>query len=339
MKRLLHSLAIFLAIGAAMTTTLPSYAQIQERTIRFSVGPAEDHPESDGVRDFARLVEQKSSGKIKVKGFFNGLLGSDSQAIQGLRSNTLEMTAPSSSPLVGLVKEFGVFDLPFLFNSNEEADALLDGPFGEHVLAKLQAKEMVGLGYWDNGFRNVTNSRRAITTAEGLKGLKLRVMQNPVYMDTFNALGVNAVPMAFSEVFTALETKTIDGQENPFTTIVTARLYEVQKFMSVSRHTYTPYVILISKKYWDGLSIQEQSILREAAHESRKLQRQINRKMDAAMLEKLKTLGMEVSEFSTAEQGKLRNTTKPIHEKFLKDIAPETVKLLNSELERIRAKR
>ena len=314
-------------------------AQIQDRTIRFSIGPAEDHPEADGVREFARLVEQKSGGKLKVKGYYNAVLGSDTQAIAGLRSGTLEMTAPSSSPLVGLVKEFGALDFPFLLNSNEEADALLDGPFGAHLLGKLRDKDLVGLAFWDNGFRNLTNSRRPISSADDIKGIKLRVMQNPVYMDTFTTLGANATPMSFSEVFTALETKAIDGQENPFTTIVTAKLYEVQKYLTTSRHSYTPFVVLVSRKFWDGLSRQEQDILATSAREAGTVQRRINRKFDADKLEHLKKVGMQVSDFAPAERARVREMTRPIHDKFSKDFAPDTVELMKAELAKIQARR
>jgi tripartite ATP-independent transporter DctP family solute receptor len=324
--------AALLAGGAA-----PVSAQIQERQVRFSIGPAEDHPEADGVREFARLVDQKSGGKIKVKGYFNAVLGADAQAIQALRSGTLEMTAPSSSPLVGLVKEFGVLDFPFLLNTNEEADALLDGPFGEHLLSKLRDKDLVGLAFWDNGFRNMTNSRRPITTAEDIKGVKLRVMQNPVYMETFSSLGANAVPMSFSEVFTALETKAIDGQENPFTTIVTAKLYEVQKYLTTSRHSYTPFVVLVSRKTWDGMSKQEQDILKTSAREAATVQRRINRKLDAEKLEQLKKVGMQVVDFSPAERSKLQAMTRPVHERFSKELGRDTLDLLQSEMTRIRS--
>lgn len=331
--------AALLAAALAVALAAPASAQIQERLIRFSIGPAEDHPEADGVREFARLVEQKSLGKMKVKGYFNAVLGADAAVIQALRAGTLEMTAPSSSPLVGMVKEFGALDFPFLLNSNEEADALLDGPFGEHLLAKLRDKDLVGLAFWDNGFRNLTNSRRPITTVEDIKGIKLRVLQSPVYLDTFNTLGANAIPMSFSEVFTALETKAIDGQENPFTTIVTAKLYEVQKHLTTSRHSYTPFVVLISKKYWDGLAKQEQDVLTAAAREAAVVQRRVNRKFDAEKLETLKKVGMQVVDFSPAERTKLRDLTRPVHDKFSKEFGRDTVDLMGAEMKKIQAKR
>ena len=212
-------------------------AQVRDRTIRFSLGPAEDHPESHGARIFADLVDKKSGGKLKVRNFYNATLGSDTQAVAALRAGTLEMTGPSSSPLVSLDKDFAVYDFAFLVKNEKEADALLDGPLGQMLLDKLKDKDLIGLAYWENGFRNLTNSRRAIEKVDDIKGLKLRVMQNPVYVETFQALGTNAVAMSFSEVFTALETKTIDAQENPLATIKTAKLNEVQIFFNVTGNT------------------------------------------------------------------------------------------------------
>ncbi|WP_232302803.1 DctP family TRAP transporter solute-binding subunit, partial [Elstera litoralis] len=168
-----------------------------------------------------------------------------------------EMMVGSTATLVGIVKDFGVYDLPFLFANEKEADAVLDGPFGEKLMAKLQEKGLIGLVYWENGFRNLTNSKRPVTKYEDLSGIKLRVMQNPIYIDMFNQFGANAVPMAFSELFTALETGTVDGQENPVTTIQSSKFYEVQKFLTISRHVYSPWIVMASKRWHDTLSPDE----------------------------------------------------------------------------------
>jgi tripartite ATP-independent transporter DctP family solute receptor len=155
---------------------------------------------------------------------------------------------------VGIMPELGVFDLPFLFANEKEADAVLDGDAGKYFNKKLPDAGLVNLAYWENGFRNLTNSKRPVQKAEDFDGIKVRVMQNNIFLDSFKTLGTNAVPMAFGEVFTALETKTIDGQENPFVTIETSKFYEVQKYLTVTRHAYTPFLILYSKKLWDQLS-------------------------------------------------------------------------------------
>src|SRR5262249_43311874 len=153
-----------------------------------------------------------------------------------------------------------LWDTPFLFSNVTEADAVLDGPIGEKVMAKLQEKGLVGLVYWENGFRNLTNSKHPVNKLEDLNGIKLRVMQNNVFLDSFKTLGTNAVPLAFSELFTALETGTVDGQENPFNTILSSKFYEVQKYLTITNHVYSPWIVLASKKWWDQLSKAEQKV-------------------------------------------------------------------------------
>jgi tripartite ATP-independent transporter DctP family solute receptor len=212
-----------------------------------------------------------------MKTFGSANLGSDEQMQSALVGGVQEMMVGSTAPLAGMVKEFGVFDLPFLFNSEKEADAVLDGPLGQDMLKKLEAKGIIGLVYWENGFRNMTNSKRPIARAEDLQGIKLRVMQNQIALGVFNTLGANAVPMPFSELFTALETRTVDGQENPITTIQSSKFYEVQPYLTITRHVYTPWVVLASKKWWDTLSPEEQKLIRQAAASSRDFERQDSR--------------------------------------------------------------
>jgi len=247
-----------LIAGAALLASTSVFAQFAERTIKFTNGVAADHPVADGVRRMQQVLDAKTGGKIKINAFWGGSAGGDLQATQALRAGTQEMVCTSSSPLVGIVKELGVFDLPFLFANEKEADAVLDGQAGEYFNKRLEAVGLVNLAYWENGFRNLTNSKRPVAKVEDFGGVKVRVMQNNIFLDTFKTLGTNAVPMAFGEVFTALETKTIDGQENPFVTIDTSKFYEVQKYLSVTRHAYTPFLILYSKKLWDQLSPAEQ---------------------------------------------------------------------------------
>ena len=234
------------AVGALALMTGTANAQFAERTIRVSNGINQNHPVGNGIAKMTACLTDKSGGKLKLQAFWGGALGGDLQAAQALRSGTLEMVVTSSSPLVGILPDLGVFDLPFLFTNEKEADAILDGSFGKYIADKLPAVGLVNLSYWENGFRNLTNSRRPVTKVEDFPGLKVRVMQNNVFLDTFKTLGANAVPMAFQEVFAALETKAIDGQENPFVTIDTSKLYEVQKFLSVTNHAYTPFLFLFS---------------------------------------------------------------------------------------------
>ena len=297
---------------------------------------AADHPVADGVKRMQEVLDAKTGGKIKINAFWGGAAGGDLQATQALRAGTQEMVCTSSSPLVGIIKELGVFDLPFLFANEKEVDAVLDGPAGEYFNKKLEAVGLVNLAYWENGFRNLTNSRRPVAKVEDFSGVKVRVMQNNIFLDTFKTLGTNAVPMAFGEVFTALETKTIDGQENPFVTIDTSKFYEVQKYLSVTRHAYTPFLILYSKKLWDQLSPAEQAVLREAAIEGRKAQRASIRAQSDKALAGLKAKGMQVNEISPTEQKRMFEKVKPVYDKHQESIGAEAINVVFDALKKVR---
>ena len=324
-----------LVAGVALAFAASANAQFTERTIKLTNGVVADHPVSAGVKRMQEVLDAKTGGKIKINSFWGGSAGNDLQATQALRAGTQEMVVTSTSPLVGIVKELGVFDLPFLFANEAEADAVLTGPAGEYFNAKLDAAGLVNLSYWENGFRNLTNSKRAVNKPEDFDGLKVRVMQNNIFLDTFKTLGSNAVPMAFPEVFTALETKTIDGQENPYVTIETSKFFEVQKFMSITRHAYTPFLVLYSKKLWEKLSPQEQAALREAAQEGRKAQLAAIRGADQKSLSFLKTK-LAVNEISPAEQKRMFERVKPVYDKNTPAIGADAIKVVFDELKKVR---
>jgi tripartite ATP-independent transporter DctP family solute receptor len=333
-------LAAVAAIGLAISTSpAPSFAQdIQERTIRWGHLNNPDHPVSMGVKKFAEIVAAKSGGKLKVREYPSNQLGSEMQQQSALRGGTQEMQSPATTSLVGIVKDFGLIDFPFIVSTPEQADALLDGPLGAALLAKLPEKDLVGLGYWDLGFRNVTNSRRPITKGEDLEGIKIRVIPNPVYLETFKTFGANPVPMSFTELYGALENRAVDGQENPFSVILSNKFYEVQKYLSVTNHTYSTNIILVSKKFWDKLSSAEQKILQDAAIESRDYQRKVSREQASKAVAELRSKGMEVNELAAAELGRMREKTKPIAQRFSAEYDPGIVRVFNAELEKIHGK-
>lgn len=333
----LKAVSVALALVAtSMFVATNTSAQVGDRNIKMSNGVNEDHPNGAGVKRMQEVLAAKSGGKMKLTGFWGGAAGGDLQATQALRAGTQEMVVTSSSPLVGIVKELGVFDLPFLFGNEKEADAVLDGVAGAYFNKKLEESGLVNLAYWENGFRNLTNSKRPVTKVEDFDGVKVRVMQNNIFLDTFKTLGTNAVPMAFGEVFTALETKTIDGQENPFVTINTSKFYEVQKYLSVTRHAYTPFLVLYSKKLWDTLSKDEQAILREAAIEGQKVQRTTIRANDTKALAELKTRGMQVNEIVPAEQRRMFEKVKSVYEKNAAAIGADAINVVVDALKKAR---
>jgi TRAP-type transport system periplasmic protein len=337
MKRAKFYAGILLA--GLMAAAPAGAADIKERNIKVGIGLTADHPQGQAVARFGELVSQKSDGKIKVKLFAGGLLGNDVSMVSSLQGGTQEMTIPDTSTLVGIagLKEFGLINLPFALNSSEEADALLDGPWGQKLMAKLPEKGLVGLGFWENGFRQISNNRHPINKAEDISGLKLRVIQNPLFIDTFKALGANALPMPFPEVYTALETGTVDGQENPLATLIASKFYEVQKHTVISNHIYSVWAFLISKKFWDKLSPDEQKILTEAANEATAFERKTIRAFDATALEEIKAKGIQVTTLSDEETAKLREITKPVSAKFTQEFGEAGAKEMAAELEKIRA--
>ena len=325
----------FVAAGLAAAFALPALAQ-QERVIRFGHLNNPDHPVSFGVKRFAELLSTKSGGKMKVQEYPSNQLGNEMQQQSALQGGVQQMSAPATTSLAGIVKEFGLVDFPFSVATFEQADALLDGPLGQALIAKLPEKGLVALGYWDLGFRNVTNSRQAITKPEDLEGLKIRVIPNPVFLDTFKAFKANPVPMPFAELYGALESKAVDGQENPFSVILSNKFYEVQKFVSATNHVYAANIVLVSKKFWDQLTPQEQKWMREAADESRGYQRQVSRAAAQKALGELQAKGAQFNELAADQQARMRQIAQPVIDKFAAQYDPAMVKLYKDELARIR---
>nr|BFE97266.1 hypothetical protein GCM10020185_78020 [Pseudomonas brassicacearum subsp. brassicacearum] len=203
------------ATGLLLGSVVSHADEIRERTLRFAFQNVKEHPQGQGAQKFADLLSEKSGGKIKVRLFPGGTLGGDVQTVSALQGGTLDITVLNSGILAAQAPDYAMLDFPFLFNNVEEAHAVIDGPVGQKLAAQLDSKGLVGLGYWDLGFRNLTNSKHPVTKLEDMQGLKIRVIQSPIYLETFSALGANPVPMAFPEVYTGLEQHTIDGQEKP----------------------------------------------------------------------------------------------------------------------------
>ena len=333
-RTILRSLAI---AGISSLLAWPALAQQpQDRVIRFGHLNNADHPVSFGVKRFAELLATKSGGRMKVQEFPASQLGNEMQQQSALQGGVQQMSAPATTSLAGIVKEFGLVDFPFAVSTFEQADALLDGPLGRALIAKLPEKGLVALGYWDLGFRNVTNSKLPIAKADDIAGLKIRVIQSPLYIDLFNTLGANATPLPFPELYAALDQKAVDGQENPNTTLLASKFAEVQKYITQTRHIYNPQALLIGRKTWDGMSAEERRIIEDAAREATQFQRGVSRGEADKALEALKAAGMVVSELPPAEMAKLREKVKPVVEKYAVAVGAETVKELNAEIARVR---
>jgi tripartite ATP-independent transporter DctP family solute receptor len=330
---------LFAILSAAMVggSLLVGAASAQEeRTIRWGHLNNTDHPVSAGVQKFAEILLAKSGGKLKIREFASSQLGNELQQQSALRGGTQEMFSASTTSLATVVPEFGLLDFPFIVSTTDQADALVGGAYGKAMMDTLPQRGLVALGYWGLGFRNVTNSKHPITKLEDFAGLKLRVIPNPVYLESFSAFKANPIPMAFGELYSALETRTVDGQENPYTVILSNKFYEVQKFVSATNHTFTENIVLVSKIFWDKLTPAEQKMMQEAYAESRGYQKEQTVLQTQKALGELQAKGMQYNAVAPEELERLRKAVEPVVTKVSAALKPETVKLFNEELDRIR---
>lgn len=274
--------------------------------------------EQDGfhiaAEKFKEVVENRTGSVVSVEIFPNAQLGDERTLLESMQIGTVDMGVITNGPVANFVEEIAVFELPFLFPSREAAYEVLDGPVGQDLLDELERVNLKGLAYAERGFRNLTNSRGPVTEPADLDGLKLRVMENPVYVDTFRELGANAVPMAWTEALTAMQQGTIDGQENPVNVIHSFELNETQTHMTLSRHTYAPAIFVMGMPVWNELPEPVQGVIEEAAQEAAEYERQVNEEMEAEQLAELKASGMEVVEDADLEA--FRTAVGPVYEKY-----------------------
>ncbi|MBR0564709.1 TRAP transporter substrate-binding protein [Azoarcus sp. L1K30] len=335
MKRRLMMKTLLAALAVVSFSNVQA-ADFSERSLKLGIQNPKGHPAELGAQKLADIVSERSGGKIRIKVFAGGVLGGDQATVSALAGGTVDMTALNSGILSSHVKEMGIYDFPFLFGNAQEADAVVDGPFGKALHAKLAEKGIIGLAYWELGFRNITNSVRPITKVEDIAGLKLRVIPNPINLDWVKALGANPVPLAWPEVYTALEQKAVDGQENPVTVIAANKLNEVQKYLTLTRHVYNPQSVIISKKTWDTFSDAEKKLFSDAAAEASAYERKVSREQESSALEGLKKAGMQVTELAPAEIAKLREKMKPVIAQHAASVGTETVDAINAELAKLR---
>ncbi|EFV78499.1 TRAP transporter substrate-binding protein [Cytobacillus firmus] len=303
-----------------------------KRTIKVSIGVNDKHPEYEASLKFKELVEAESDD-LTVEVYHSGQIADDRSAIEMLQFGTLDVTIPSTSPLVNFIPAYGVFDLPFTVPNEEVADKVLDGPFGDKMLEMVDQQGLVGLAWWENGFRNLTNDVKPVAGMEDVKGLKIRTMENEIHLDAWKALGANPTPMAFTELFTAMQQGTIDGQENPYPTILLSKYPEVQKHISNTNHVYTPFIFLFSKKIWEELSAEQQDIISKAAVEAGKFNRERTREVADESLETLKK-EMTFTEIKEGEFEKFQEAVKPVIDKYKDKIGAEIVDEFLAEVDK-----
>ncbi len=261
-----------LAAGLAFGTfaALPAFAQ---ETLKMNISVAQNSHYGVAIDTFAQEVEKRTNGRYKVQNFYSGALGAERESVEAVQLGTLDLTMTSTGPVPNFVPDVAIFDIPFLFRDYAHARAVLDGPIGQEMLQKFPPKNMVALAWGENGFRHMTNSKHAVNNPADLKGLKMRTMENPVHIQAYKAFGIIPTPMAFTEVFTALQQGTVDGQENPLSVITAAKLDQVQKYLTLTGHVYSPALILMSKAKWDKLSPADKQAFTDAAKEAVKANR------------------------------------------------------------------
>ncbi|MBZ4688580.1 MAG: dicarboxylate transporter, DctP subunit [Clostridiales bacterium] len=317
--------------GGGGESTETSSDEGKAETINLKVGHvlAPTHPYQTGLEKFAELVAEKTDGKVKVDVFHSSQLGNEREMIEALQMGTLDMTLVSTAPLAGFSNAFLVFDLPFIFEDRESAYKVLDGEFGTDMLNSLENSGIKGLAYWENGFRNVTNSRRPVVHPSDMEGMKIRTMENKIHMASFRTIGADPTPMAFGELFTALQQQTVDAQENPLPIIFTSNFFEVQDHLAMTGHFYAAAPLLISKQLWDSFSPEIQDAIQEAAIEARDFERQTVSDMDAELLGTLKEKGMQVTEVDKKEW---REAMKPVYDEFEAEIGADVIqKVLDAQ--------
>ena len=294
--------------------------------IRVAHTIAPDSHYNKGLEYLGNLLAEATDGQIEVQIFHSSQLGSERDAIEGVSMGTLEMTLVSSAPLANFTDAFLVFDLPFIIQARQEAYAWVDGHEGQKILDSVLSKGMVALGIWENGFRMLTNSKKPVAVPEDLNGLKIRLMENPIHVGTFKTLGAYPVPMPFGELFTALQQKTVDGQENPLIIISTSKFAEVQKHLSLTGHFYAPAILLINKAFWEKtLTDEQRKIFIEAELKARHWERNYCIESEKLLVDSLKAQGMEIIE---PDKAKFFDAVQPVYKEFEEQVGKEAIQKL-----------
>lgn len=319
-----------LGLSALALSSTAALAQVKGK-----VGHAmpETHPQAVAINKFVELAGTYTDGKVKLTAYHSAVLGSDEKQLQAVQSGTQEFYIGTLAPLSTRVKEVQVWDLPFQFRNVREVYALLDGASGKAIFEKVESSNLIGLAWTGMGFRNLSNSRHPVTKLADIPGLKIRVMANPVALDTWKTLGANAVPMAFAEVFPALEIKALDGQENPLLHMYANKMQEVQKHISLTNHVYTPVALVAAKRFWSKLPADDQAGVRRAAVEAGLLQRQLLEEGDADVITKFKEAGVTISEIAPADLEAIQAKVQPVVAKFSTTIGEAFVKGFQAEIE------
>ena len=308
---------------AALSLAFAACAASAQTTMKISISVAQNSHQGVAIDTFAKEVEKRTGGRYKIQTFYAGALGAERESVEAVQLGTQELTFTSTGPVPNFVPETKILDVPFLFRDYAHARGVLDGPIGEELIAKFPAKGMVALAWAENGFRHITNNKRPIHTPEDLRGLKLRTMENPVHVQAYKGFGIIPTPMAFTEVFTALQQGTVDGQENPLSVIVSAKFDQVQKYLTLTGHVYSPCVLLMNKDAYDKLSAADKKNFTDAAKEAAKANRARVDSDEKTAVADLRAKGMDVVE--KVDKAKFQAALAPIYADFAKQFGQANI--------------
>lgn len=315
MNKLVRGTVILgLTLGITSSVFASEFSDMDPVTLRLAHVVNEQDGFHIAAVKFQELVSERTDGAVTIDIYPNASLGDERTLLEGMQIGTVDMGVITNGPVANFVEEMAVFELPFLFSSPEDAYAVLDGPIGQDLLDKLSEVNLKGLAYAERGFRNLTNSERPVSHPDDIDGLRVRVMENPVYVDTFRELGANAVPMAWTEALTAMQQGTIDGQENPVNVVHSFKLHETQNFMTMSRHTYAPAIFVMGMSVWNRLPEAAQGVIEQAAQEAAEHERSVNAEMESEQLAELRASGMEIVEDPDMEA--FQAAVAPVYDKY-----------------------
>ncbi len=287
-----------------------------EFNIKFAHVLVPDTPAGKAAEMFAKLVGERTKGRMDVKVFASGQLGNDTQIVEQVQLNTVQMGIPPTAVLGQFEPRLQLIDLPFLFPKREACYDVLDGEVGRTLLAGLSKKGFKGLAYWESGFKQITTRGKQINGPADLKGLKIRTMDSPLIIEQYRAWGANPVPISFGETYNALQQKVVDGQENPLVSIDRMKFYEVQDFLTISNHAYLGYGVLINQKFWDGLPKDLADVFQKTMEEVRNWQREESKKLDQLLIEKMQKAGIKVNYLSQEGVKEFIKVSAPVYKKY-----------------------
>ena len=302
------------AIALAAVALLPAAAHAQALKLTLGHGAAVGNPRHEASVKFAEVLKAKTAGRIEVQVAPSAQLGDDTAMVTALRTGALDMSANSQGAVANAVPEYAAYGMPFLFSSAAAAFKLLDGPLGKELADKSAEKGLVLLGTWDNGVRQMTNSKRPINKVEDMKGLKMRVPPDATLVDIMKSLGAESQQIKFAELYVALQQGVVDGQENPLVNIHASKLYEVQKHLALTNHQFQMTPFLMSKRSWDKLSDADKKAVQEAATEATALQRKLSQEADDRLLAELKAKGVQVT---TPDKAAFAKATADVDDKWM----------------------